>query len=219
MITCAAPGVPHMTSKWPTAPVPSPRRPESPLGKTFWPCPARETAQARPVSGERSSRDTSTGATSSASISNTRPAFDRCSAAATAASVSPAPPLTLVQALSSPRGFLGPTGLVGIGTHEPMRTPLLALSRGPRCEMRATTSAGGVDAGRTWSTPRPIFRSLVALVILLRPGHLYLEQLQDAPLGVGEAVKDDPICGVVEAKALEGGQDIAPGRTGGTAFR
>ncbi len=62
-----------------------------------------ETAQANPVSDERSNRDERTGPTSSASISSVRALFPKCSATATMASLSPAPPLTLVHANTKPR--------------------------------------------------------------------------------------------------------------------
>lgn len=140
-----------MTSKWPRGAVPSSRGPDNPSGSALRPCPAREAAQAKPPSGDRSRRDTSTGASSSASTSSTRERLPKCSAAAATASVRPTPPQALVQTLRNPRlprdaggpcvGHAGRPG--GFG------------SRLATCVNKPRSSAGAVDAARTWSTPRP----------------------------------------------------------------
>ena len=53
---------------------------------------------------------------------------------------------------------------------------------------------------------------------LLGPGEGDLEQFEDAPLGVGEPVEHDPVRGVGEAEALEGGDDVPPGWAGRASF-
>src|SRR5215212_1255661 len=58
----------------------------------------------------------------------------------------------------------------------------------------------------------------MGLPVLGRPGRLNLEQVEDALLGVGETVEDGAACGVGEAEALEGGEDVAAGGLGGAAF-
>src|SRR5215216_7461557 len=63
-----------------------------------------------------------------------------------------------------------------------------------------------------------IFRSSERLPVLLWPGRLDLEQVEDALLGVGEAVEADAGGGVGEGEALEGAEDVAAGGFGGAAF-
>jgi hypothetical protein len=54
--------------------------------------------------------------------------------------------------------------------------------------------------------------------LLSGPGRLDFELLEDAPLGGGEPVERDPVGGVGDAEALEGGEDVAAGGRPGAAF-
>ena len=132
-----------------------PVAPTAPRAGPVSPWPARDTAQGSPVSGERNSRETKIGDSSSASMSNTRARLDICSAAATTASVNPLPPLTLVQALSLPLGVAGrpPMGPYVRAGRPP--APADEPRRGPSRNRWADSSAGGIAAARVSSTPRP----------------------------------------------------------------
>src|ERR1039458_4690599 len=53
---------------------------------------------------------------------------------------------------------------------------------------------------------------MLPLPVLLGPGWLDVEQLEDAALGVGEAVQADALGGVGEPEAFEGAEHGAAGR-------
>src|SRR5713226_50200 len=101
-----------------------------------------------------------------------------------------------------PTGALGVTGVLLLAAIWP-RT--LDLGPDPRKFYEA------MSASR-------IFRSSERLPVLLWPGWLDLEQLEDASLGVGEAVEADAGGGVGEPESLEGAEDVASGGFGGAAF-